>query len=268
MKIAIVGYGNLGKTFAGSFIKSRFINKEDVYVFTRTLPKIQDCFSIPLDNFSITEFPFHQEIDILILSVKPQEFEKVAGVLSGKLSANTIVLSVMAGISIQKISKMLRVDKVVRSMPNLGALIGQGMTVFSASDATDRKDLFIIQNLINTTGKSLYVENEYMLNPATAISGSGPAYVFYFMEAMIQSAIQLGFTYSEAELLVHQTFFGALQLQKSLELTNSELISKVASKGGTTEQALKVFEAYNLDVVLNEAIQKANLRAKELGDTQ
>lgn len=265
MKIAIVGYGNLGKTFAGSFIKSRFINKEDIYVFTRTLPKPQDCFSIPLENFSITEFPFHQEIDILILSVKPQEFDTVASILYTKLNPNTIVLSVMAGIAIDRIATKLQVKKVVRSMPNLGALIGEGMTVFSASEATDRKDIFIIQNLINTTGKSLYVENEYMLNPATAISGSGPAYVFYVMEAIIQAAIQLGFTNSEAELLVHQTFYGALQLQKSLELSNTELIAKVASKGGTTEQAINVFQTYNVATILNEAIQKANKRAVELG---
>lgn len=266
MKIAIVGYGNLGKTFAGSFIKSRFINKEDIYVFTRTMPKVQECFSIPLDHFSTVQFPFHEAIDIVILAVKPQEFEKVAASLCGKLDSNTIVLSVMAGISIKKIATLLQVQKVVRSMPNLGALIGQGMTVFSASDATDRKDLFIIQNLINTTGKSLYVENEFMLNPATAISGSGPAYVFYFMEAIINAAMRLGFSNSEAELLVHQTFFGALQLQKSLELSNVELIAKVASKGGTTEQALNVFEAHKLDIVLNKAIQKANQRAIELGD--
>nr|WP_258932002.1 pyrroline-5-carboxylate reductase dimerization domain-containing protein [Flavobacterium oreochromis] len=226
MKIAIVGYGNLGKTFVGSFIKSHFIKKEDIFVYTRTLPKIQDCFSIPLDNFSIDNFPFNQDIDIVILAVKPQEFEKVAQVLEGKLNKQTIVLSVMAGVSIKKITHLLKVDKIVRSMPNLGTQIGQGMTVFSASDKTDRKDLFIIQNLINTTGKSIYVENEEMLNPATAVSGSGPAYVFYFMNAMIKVAQELGFSTAEAELLVHQTFLGAVNLQASFGLSNDELIKK------------------------------------------
>lgn len=266
MKIAIVGYGNLGKTFAGSFIKSRFIRKEDIFVYTRTLPKIQDCFSIPLDNFSTESFPTNQEIDIVILSVKPQEFSKVADFLRDKLNPQALILSVMAGVSIEKISHLLGVKKVVRSMPNLSTQIGQGMTVFSASEATDRKDLFIIQNLINTTGKSVYVEDESMLNPATAVSGSGPAYVFYFMNAMIKVAEELGFSNSEAELLVNQTFLGAVNLQASLGLSNEELIQKVASKGGTTEQALKVFNEMDLNAIINTAIQKANQRAIELGD--
>lgn len=266
MKIAIVGYGNLGKTFAGSFIKSRFIKKEDIFVYTRTLPKIQDCFSIPLDNFSTDNFPTQHEIDIVILSVKPQEFANVAEFLKDKLNPNTLVLSVMAGVSIEKISRLLGIQKVVRSMPNLSTQIGQGMTVFSASEATDRKDLFIVQNLINTTGKSIYVEDEAMLNPATAVSGSGPAYVFYFMNAMIQVAEELGFSNSEAELLVNQTFLGAVNLQASLGLSNEELIKKVASKGGTTEQALKVFDVSALNAIISKAIQKANERAIELGD--
>ncbi|MDI9312290.1 MAG: pyrroline-5-carboxylate reductase [Limnohabitans sp.] len=266
MKIAIVGYGNLGKTFAGSFIKSRFIKKEDIFVYTRTLPKIQDCFSIPLDNFSTEIFPTNQEIDIVILSVKPQEFSKVADFLRDKLNPQALILSVMAGVSIEKINHLLGVKKVVRSMPNLSTQIGQGMTVFSASEATDRKDLFIIQNLLNTTGKSVYVEDESMLNPATAVSGSGPAYVFYFMNAMIKVAEELGFSNSEAELLVNQTFLGAVNLQASLGLSNEELIQKVASKGGTTEQALKVFNEMDLNAIINKAIQKANERAIELGD--
>lgn len=265
MKIAIVGYGNLGKTFASSFIKSRFIKSEDIYVFSRTLPKIQDCFSIPLDNFSTEAFPENIELDIVILSVKPQDFNEVALKLKNKLPKNTLLLSVMAGVSIEKICQELQVEKVVRSMPNLGTQIGQGMTVFSASDATDRKDLFIVQNLINTTGKSIYVENENMLNPATAVSGSGPAYVFYFMNAMIQAAEKLGFSNSEAELLVNQTFLGAVNLQASLGLSNEELIKKVASKGGTTEQALNIFKENQITEIIGKAIQKANERAIELG---
>lgn len=266
MKIAIVGYGNLGKTFAGSFIKSRFIRKEDIFVYTRTLPKIQDCFSIPLDNFSTEKFPSNQEIDIVILSVKPQEFSKVTDFLRDKLNPQTLILSVMAGVSIEKITDLLGIKKVVRSMPNLSTQIGQGMTVFSASEATDRKDLFIIQNLINTTGKSVYVEDESMLNPATAVSGSGPAYVFYFMNAMIKVTQELGFSNSEAELLVNQTFLGAVNLQASLGLSNEELIQKVASKGGTTEKALEVFNEMDLNAIISKAILKANKRAIELGN--
>ena len=139
------------------------------------------------------------------------------------------------------------------------------MTVFTDSQEVDRKVLFIIQNLINTTGKSLFIEDEEMINAATAISGSGPAYVYYFMNAMVNSAINIGFSTSEAEFLVQQTFLGATQLQNRSNLSNLEWIEKVSSKGGTTEAALNVFQLHELNDKINEGILKANSRAKELG---
>ena len=129
----------------------------------------------------------------------------------------------------------------------------------------DRKELFIVQNLINTTGKSVYVEKEELLNAATAISGSGPAYVFYFMNAMIQAAVELGFNESEAELLVNQTFMGSVAIQNSYSLSNEEWIKKVASKGGTTESALRIFHDTRLQEAIVKAIHSANNRAIELG---
>lgn len=265
MKIAIIGFGNLGKTFASSFIKSRFIKSEDIHVVTRTLPTPEGTFGIPLENFQHTATLKIKEADILILATKPQDFETVALGLKGIIAPGQIVLSVMAGVSIGKIKEKLQVQKVIRSMPNLGTQIGLGMTVFSASAETDRRDLFIIQNLINTTGKSIYAEDESLINPATAVSGSGPAYVFYFMNAMIKAAEAFGFSSSEAEVLVHQTFLGAINLQSASDLSNEELIVKVASKGGTTESALKVFDAYVLDKIISEAMENANRRAIELG---
>ena len=150
-------------------------------------------------------------------------------------------------------------------MPNLPSQIGMGMTVFTASNELDKKDLFIIQNLINTTGKSVYVENESLVDAATAISGSGPAYVFYFMSAMIQSAIKMGFNQSEAELLVNQTFMGAVHLHNQSQLSCADWIERVASKGGTTEAALHVMKKENVVEEIEHALDAAFIRAKELG---
>lgn len=266
MKITIVGYGNMGKTFASSFISSRYIKPEDILVCTRTIPNKKDRFGIPSENFITAPNESIQETDIVLLSVKPQDFNTVGASLKPHLNPEQILFSVMAGVRIEYIQSVLQIPKVVRSMPNLGTQIGIGMSVFSASNETNRKDLFILQNLINTTGKSLYVEDESLLNPATAVSGSGPAYVFYIMNAMMQSAEKLGFSYSEAELLVRQTFLGAIHLQSALGLSNEALISKVASKGGTTEQALQVFQQNNLEQLLHEAIMAANDKAIALGD--
>ena len=260
----ITGFGNMGKTYANSFISSRFIKPEDIHVLVRDVTKIE-FDTIPSSNFLSTPTAKIGDFDIIILAVKPQDFNHLAKTIQPFIKENQLVLSVMAGVTIATIQNELKCQKVVRSMPNIPTQIGLGMTVFTASAAVDRKELFIIQNLINTTGKSVYVEEEKLLNAATAISGSGPAYVFYFMNAMIKAAVELGFNESEAELLVNQTFMGSVAIQNSSSLSNEEWIAKVASKGGTTESALKVFNQKMVTEAIVEAIHSANTRAVELG---
>ncbi|SEP59122.1 pyrroline-5-carboxylate reductase [Flavobacterium urocaniciphilum] len=265
MKIAIIGYGNMGQTYASSFVSSGFIKPEDIFVLTRNISSVSNKYSIPDENFYTEISDSFLSVDIVIIAVKPQDFGDLCFQIKDCITENHLILSVMAGISIQNIQQKLQVKKIIRSMPNIPTQIGQGMTVFTASQDVDRKDLFIIQNLINTTGKSLFIENEEMINAATAISGSGPAYVYYFMNAMVNAAIDLGFSKSEAEFLVQQTFLGSTQLQNRSNLSNLEWIEKVASKGGTTEAALHVFQSFDLNDTINQGIQHANNRAKELG---
>jgi pyrroline-5-carboxylate reductase len=265
MKVLIVGYGNMGKTYANSFISSRFIKPEDIFVLVRNENYDTTGSSIPNANFSHIPTKKISDFDIVILAVKPQDFDILAQSIHPFLTDSQIVFSVMAGITISKLQALLSCSKIVRSMPNIPTQIGMGMTVFSASTNVDRKELFIIQNLINTTGKSVYVENEKLIDAATAISGSGPAYVFYFMQSMIQAAVDLGFNESEAELLVNQTFMGSVAIQNSYSLSNEEWIAKVASKGGTTERALQVFEKGILEKTIVDAVKAANDRAQELG---
>lgn len=264
MKVLIIGYGNMGKTYANSFIGSRFIKPEDIFVLVRNdFSSIETA--IPKSNFSIIPSEKIADFDIVILAVKPQDFSVLALAIKPFLKEDQIIFSVMAGITLKSLEQQLSCSKVVRCMPNIPTQIGMGMTVFTASANVDRKELFIIQNLINTTGKSVYVENENLIDAATAISGSGPAYVFYFMQSMIKAAVDLGFNESEAELLVNQTFMGSVAIQNSYSLSNEEWIKKVASKGGTTESALKVFEKQSLENGIVEAVKAANNRALELG---
>jgi pyrroline-5-carboxylate reductase len=265
MKVLIVGYGNMGKTYANSFISSRFIRPEDIFVLVRNENFLATESHIPINNFSPVPTEKISDFDIVILAVKPQDFDILAQSIKDFLKDSQIIFSVMAGITIAKLKAKLSCSKVVRSMPNIPTQIGMGMTVFSASESVDRKELFIIQNLINTTGKSVYVENEKLIDAATAISGSGPAYVFYFMQSMIKAAVDLGFNESEAELLVNQTFMGSVAMQNSYSLSNEEWIAKVASKGGTTEKALQVFEKGILEQTIIDAVKAANDRALELG---
>lgn len=265
MKIAIIGFGNMGQTYANSFMSSGFVGVSDILILNKTKIEEKNSFGIDIANFHTEPNPLIFESDILILAVKPQDFKQLASEIKAFLNPEHVVLSVMAGISIEMMQKALNVTKIVRSMPNIPTQIGEGMTVFCASNSVDRKELFIVQNLINTTGKSIYIEKEEMLNAATAVSGSGPAYVFYFMKAMIQSAIQLGFSPSEAEFLVSQTFSGAVQLQNRSKLSNEDWIQRVASKGGTTEAALSIFKSFEMTEIVVKAIESANKRAFELG---
>ena len=254
----------MGKTYANSFTSSRFIKPNDIYVVVKEAVNTKNEYGIPSSNF-LTSLTAIEVFDIVLLAVKPQDFNTVSLQLKPYLNHNQIILSVMAGVTIATIASKLGCTKIVRSMPNIPTQIGKGMTVFTASNYIDRKELFIIQNLINTTGKSIYVENEKLIDAATAISGSGPAYVFYFMNAMIQAAINLGFSQSEAELLVNQTFMGSVDLQNASALSNKEWIAKVASKGGTTEQALKIFDENTTESIIIKAVNAANARAIELG---
>ncbi|MFD0701725.1 pyrroline-5-carboxylate reductase [Myroides pelagicus] len=265
MKIAIIGMGNMGSTFANGFINSRFIHPEHVFVYTRTQRTEEDFRNIHKLPYN---YEFDKKIttcDIVILAIKPQDFSTAATELRSFLDQDQIIVSVMAGIGIDKIKEELRINKIVRSMPNLPTQIGKGMTVFTASDELDRKELFIIQNLINTTGKSVYVSEEEKIDAATAISGSGPAYIFYFMEAMIQSAKSYGFDTAQAELLVKQTISGALGLYEAHSLSTDEWIAKVSSKGGTTEQAIKYFTEQDIQQKIMEGIDRAKLQSERLG---
>jgi pyrroline-5-carboxylate reductase len=150
-------------------------------------------------------------------------------------------------------------------MPNLPAQVGMGMTGFTADPSVTRSELFSVQNLLNTTGKSLYFDDEGALDAVTAVSGSGPAYVYYFMQSMIDSAIGMGFSATEAETLVHQTFLGAIHLLNNNNFTCKEWIGKVSSKGGTTEAAIRTFGSFALEEKINLGLQAALKRSIELG---
>lgn len=265
MKVLIIGFGNMGQTYASSFISSGFVNPADIFVLNKIEVEKKNRFSIKKINFYTEPSKPIFDVDIIIIAVKPQDFSALASSIEFFVAKEHIILSVMAGISLKTIHNKLGVNKVVRSMPNIPTQIGQGITVFCASTDIDRKDLFIVQNLINTTGKSIYVDKEDLINAATAVSGSGPAYVFYFMNAMVESAINLGFSPSEAELLVDQTFSGAVQLQNRSKESHQQWIVKVSSKGGTTESAIEIFNKFNLKNIINDAMIAANCKAEELG---
>lgn len=265
MKILILGGGNMGLTYAQSFLRSRIVTTDQMMVLCRSYEKANHLSQHHDGRFFSDPRLCVKEADLLILAVKPQDSPRLFEQISELVEPGQVFLSIMAGVRMEAIASALGVQKIIRAMPNLPAQIGAGVTAFTSTDPVTRIELVTVQNLLNTTGKTLYVEREEMIDAATAISGSGPAYVYYFMNAMIQAAGQMGFSESEAELLVSQTFTGAVDLYNKADLSCENWIAKVASKGGTTEAALQVFRetALHEDIVAgaNAALQ----RAKDLG---
>ncbi len=255
----------MGKTYAKSLLSSHFTGPADLLLLDKGSEIDLALKSVPAGNFLQSPSVAVSSADIIIMAVKPQDFQALAVLMKPFLHEEQIILSIMAGIKMETLSAQLGIRKIVRSMPNLPAQVGMGMTIFTCLPALDKKELFIIQNLINTTGKSVYVEDEALINAATALSGSGPAYVYYFMEAMIQAGMKMGFSQSQAELMVNQTFMGAVLLHNRNELTCGEWIERVASKGGTTEAALKVFKDNELQSKIADGLYSALNRAKQLG---
>jgi len=274
MKILIIGGGNMGLTYAKAFLRSQITTSDDLMILEKSADKAEILAKEDLGKvYGSAQLCLHNA-DLIILAVKPQDTELLFADMREISNDQQVYLSIMAGVKIKHISKSLNVSKIIRAMPNLPAQKGTGMTVFTSSDAVTRLELVMVQNLINTTGKSIYVENENAIDAATAISGSGPAYVFYFMNALIKAAKMMGFNSSEAELLVGQTFRGAVDLYKNADLTCEQWIEKVASEGGTTEAALtsylenKVHEDIILgaSAALTRAIQLGNSLEKKIDE--
>ncbi len=268
MQTLIIGCGTMGTSYGLSFLRSHVTTDAQLMLLEKSVDKLAGLRAMGFRRVYADYRDCIDEAELVIFAVKPQDFgalveEIASGAMEGKL-----VLSIMAGIKIETISRALSVDRIVRAMPNLPAQIGAGVTVFTASAETSRKDLLFVQNLINTTGKSVYVDEEKMIDAATSISGSGPAYVFELMKIMTRTGQELGFSQAEAELLVLQTFRGTIDIFTKKDLTFDQWVDMVASRGGTTEAALEQFGKNDLSSAFRAGILAAYRRAVSLGEKE
>jgi len=208
-----------------------------------------------------------QLADLIVLSVKPQRLDRVLLGLKGSIRNETLVLSIVAGAPIIKISEGLDHNRIVRCMPNTPAMIGQGITVWTASPGVSEDQLNLTQEFLTALGEQVFVEEEYYLDMATALSGTGPAYVFLFMEAMVDAGVHLGFPRRIAEQLVAQTVRGSVDYYRNRpDLVHlARLRNEVTSPGGTTAAALYFLEKAGFRTAISRAIWAAYERSQELG---
>lgn len=205
--------------------------------------------------------------DIVVLSVKPQRLDRVLNGLRGMIAPSALVLSIVAGASIDKISQGLQHSTVVRSMPNTPAQIGEGITVWTAAAQVTGEQKEMARQILGALGQEIFVEEENYLDMATALSGTGPAYVFLFMEAMVDAGVHLGFPRRIAEQLVAQTLRGSVDFyQKNEEHVHlARLRNQVTSPGGTSAEALYYLEKAGFRTAISRAIWAAYERSVELG---
>jgi pyrroline-5-carboxylate reductase len=202
---------------------------------------------------------------LVVWAVKPQTFKEAAQ-QAGRYSGNALHLSVAAGIVSGSIAQWLGTERVVRAMPNTPALIGKGITGLFARPAVTAADRQAVEDIIATTGEHLWLAEEKLLDAVTAMSGSGPAYVFYFIEAMEQAGVQMGLSPAQAHTLAVSTFAGASALAGASDEPPEVLRARVTSKGGTTYAALSAMEQDDVKALFIRAMQAARQRAAELGN--
>jgi pyrroline-5-carboxylate reductase len=205
--------------------------------------------------------------DVVVLSVKPQRLARVLEGLKGSIKEQALVLSIVAGAPISKISAGLGHSVVVRSMPNTPAQVGEGITVWTASSGVTPDQLEMARQILSALGDEVFVEEEIYLDMATALSGTGPAYVFLFMEAMIDAGVHLGFPRRIAEQLVTQTMRGSVDfyIQRGGPLHLASLRNQVTSPGGTSAEALYYLEKAGFRTAISRAIWAAYERSQALG---
>ncbi len=208
---------------------------------------------------------FLQDVALVVWAVKPQMFTEAAAPVRPFVSS-AVQLSVMAGIRSDSLAAACGTERIIRCMPNTPALVGRGMTALFARAGLEEADRVRAEQVIRTTGDALWVEREEQLDAVTALSGSGPAYVFYFLEAMQQAGEQMGLSASQARQLAVGTFDGASALAGASSEALSVLRERVTSKGGTTYAALTSMESSGVKDAFIRAMQAAQQRAVELGD--
>jgi len=206
-----------------------------------------------------------KEAELIIIAVKPFHAAEVFEYIKPYVNEDKSFISLMAGVKIETIQNGLGASKIVRTMPNLPAMIGKGMTGFTSSQNVTQEELDTVQKILSSTGEAVEVSTEEDIDKITGLSGSGSAYVFYFMESLMNAAKDFGFKEEDAKKIITQTFEGAVDLYKQNNDSPSEWIDKVCSKGGTTIAAINSFENNDVKKHIIGGAKAAYERAVELG---
>ena len=270
--ITFIGGGNMGRALISGLLSNGFeANQISVVEANATtgLQLHQDFGVQIIGALDQIAFNFAKK-NVVVMAIKPQDFNVVAKSLSAKLKHATapgpLILSIAAGIRLKDMSRWLDHERCVRAMPNTPALIGKGITGLFADAAVNASDRALAETICNAVGQAVWVNEETLMDAVTAVSGSGPAYVFAFLEAMQSSGEKLGLDAATARKLAYATLEGATQLAYNSDEHAGVLRERVTSKGGTTAAALDMLKQLDWHGALEKAIDAASQRGKAMGD--
>ncbi len=263
--IAIIGPGVMGKTLALSLIRTGNLPPEQIAMAGPNSDRLNQLASeLGVRTFSDNQAASNTA-DIIILAVKPQRLDEATQTLKGIISSGKLVISILAGVPISVLEQKLATRCIVRAMPNTPARIGLGITVWTKAADVDEAQQQTAAQIMRTLGEEIFVADEAYLDMATALSGTGPAYVFLFMEAMIDAGVHMGFPRRIAEQLVVQTLRGSTEFYVQSHGHPAELRDDVTSPGGTSAEALYYLEKAGFRTAISRAIWAAYQRGIELG---
>ena len=263
--IGILGAGNMGEALIGGLVKACIVSPDQIVASRRNksaLRKLEELYGIrtTVDNRELVK-----ESDVVVVAVKPQVLPDVLDGVSDLFHNGKLLISIAAGISTDLIEQLLGKDvPVIRVMPNVAALGGEGISPYCLGKHSTEAHALMANEIFSAVGVTVMVDEELM-DPVTAISGTGPAYVFYLMEALIDAGTALGFPPIVARALVRQTFYGAAKLLTETTKTPTDLRLMVTSPQGTTHAAISYLESREFSSLIKAAVDRANIRAKELG---
>lgn len=268
VKIAFIGGGNMADALIGGLLRKGFANTDlrAVEIDAGARARLQEKYGVACaDRFAAVG-----DDEIILFAVKPQQMREVACGLGLTANAN-LVISIAAGITLTSLSRWLGTHRrLIRAMPNMPALIGEGVSGLCALDngAVTEDDRNRTETILGAVGSTVWLENEAQMDVVTAVSGSGPAYVFYFIEAVEEAARKLGLSMETARKLTRETFAGAARLAAASVDPVAVLRERVTSKGGTTEAAFASMATDHVKEAIIRAIFAAKERGRELGERQ
>ncbi|MEL6151210.1 MAG: pyrroline-5-carboxylate reductase [Chloroflexota bacterium] len=263
--VTFIGGGMMGTAMIGGMLKNNLLSPDQIMVADPSAARGHHLTT----TYGVTHVADNAEAiknaDVVVLAVKPQFFDQVAADIGGRVGDAEVIVSIMAGVTIATIAEKLEVMRVVRSIPNTPAAIGRGITAWLGTESVSENGMEMARLLLESLGETIQVPEEKYMDMATAVSGSGPGYVFLFMEAMMDAAVHMGFSRSDAEKLVMHTVSGAAAYAMDSDEHVAVLRNQVTSPGGTTAEGLYHMEKNGLRAAVSRGMWGAFQRSVALG---